>query len=244
MAVETAQYPNSLDASLPVGSDSLVETDDHIRLIKAVIKATFPNLTGPVTATQAGINNAMPVGCIVDWYGALNAIPAGFALCNGQTVLRSDGTGNITTPNLYDRVTVGAGSSYAVGAVGGSVVYTNNTTSNGGHSHGASTDVNGSHAHGGFVNGTFLNSSQIPSHSHTIYATDGGSGYAGVVLGNSGGSLYATAAAGLSSSHDHSINADGSHSHGVTVNAVADHYHSVSIDVRQPYMALAKIMRI
>ena len=43
------------------------------------------------------------------WSGAVNAIPTGFVLCNGQN----------STPNLIDKFVVGAGSVYSVGATGG-----------------------------------------------------------------------------------------------------------------------------
>ena len=52
----------------------------------------------------------VPSGVIVMWSGATNAIPSGWVLCNG-----SNGT-----PNLQDRFLVGAGSTYSVGASGGS----------------------------------------------------------------------------------------------------------------------------
>lgn len=56
MPLETASYINQLDAANPLGSDPIASGDDHIRLIKAAIKATFPNIAGPVTVTQADLN--------------------------------------------------------------------------------------------------------------------------------------------------------------------------------------------
>lgn len=56
----------------------------------------------------------VPAGVIVMWSGAISAIPAGWALCNG-----SNGT-----PDLRNRFIVGAGSSYSVGATGGSEMVT------------------------------------------------------------------------------------------------------------------------
>ena len=52
----------------------------------------------------------VPVGGIIMWSGATNNIPTGWALCDGQN----------GTPNLQDRFIVGAGSTYAVDATGGS----------------------------------------------------------------------------------------------------------------------------
>ena len=52
----------------------------------------------------------VPVGGIIMWSGATNAIPSGWALCDGQN----------GTPNLQDKFIVGAGNTYAVDATGGS----------------------------------------------------------------------------------------------------------------------------
>jgi len=56
MALETGTYVNSLNASNPASTDGLAQADDHIRLLKATIKATLPNVTGAVTATQLELN--------------------------------------------------------------------------------------------------------------------------------------------------------------------------------------------
>lgn len=62
-------------------------------------------------ATTAFVQGAgLPTGIIVLWSGSSAAIPAGWNLCNG-----SNGT-----PDLRNRFIVGAGSTYAVGATGGS----------------------------------------------------------------------------------------------------------------------------
>lgn len=53
-------------------------------------------------------------GVIVMWSGAANAIPTGWALCDGTN----------GTPDLRNRFIVGAGSSYSVGATGGSIEVT------------------------------------------------------------------------------------------------------------------------
>ena len=54
--------------------------------------------------------DGIPSGFIGMWSGAVNAIPAGWLLCNGQN----------GTPDLRDRFIVGAVSGYSVGATGGS----------------------------------------------------------------------------------------------------------------------------
>jgi hypothetical protein len=56
------------------------------------------------------VSAAFPTGGIILWSGSIAAIPSGWALCNG-----SNGT-----PDLRNRFVVGAGSTYAVDATGGS----------------------------------------------------------------------------------------------------------------------------
>lgn len=55
------QYIDDLNATYPYETDSLGQVDDHLRNIKDVLKSTFPNIDGPVTATQADLNEAMVV---------------------------------------------------------------------------------------------------------------------------------------------------------------------------------------
>lgn len=57
MTVETATYIDGLNASNPGSSDLKAEGDDHLRLLKSTIKATFPNIAGAVTPTHTVINN-------------------------------------------------------------------------------------------------------------------------------------------------------------------------------------------
>lgn len=70
---------------------------------------TYDNLYGIVSATPPAAT-PIPAGGIFLWSGSIGSIPAGYVLCNG-----SNGT-----PDLRDRFVVGAGSTYAVNATGGS----------------------------------------------------------------------------------------------------------------------------
>ena len=56
MALESTTYINGLVATNPTGTDARSQGDDHIRMVKSSVKATFPNLTGAVTATHTELN--------------------------------------------------------------------------------------------------------------------------------------------------------------------------------------------
>lgn len=83
------------------------------------------------------INRLQPIGTIVMWSGAINQLPSGWALCDGQN----------GTPDLRNRFIVGAGGEYALNDEGGneavqlstsnlpSFTASGQTTNNGGHHH-------------------------------------------------------------------------------------------------------------
>ena len=83
---------------------------------------------------QTALAGGFPSGGIVLWSGSIAAIPSGWALCNG-----SNGT-----PDLRNRFVVGAGSSYAVDATGGSAdaIAVSHT-----HTFSATTGSAGAHQH-------------------------------------------------------------------------------------------------
>ena len=60
--------------------------------------------------TQLDTIQVIPTGLISLWSGAANAIPTGYVICDGTN----------STPDLRNRFLIGAGSTYAVGATGGS----------------------------------------------------------------------------------------------------------------------------
>ena len=128
------------------GTEIDVEYTAIATAIASKADTNSPTFTGtPLAPTAAaGTNNtqiattafvaafsAVPAGVIVMWSGSIASIPSGWALCNG-----SNGT-----PDLRDRFVVGAGSSYAVAATGGSkdaiaVSHTHTATvSDPGHAH-------------------------------------------------------------------------------------------------------------
>jgi len=66
--------------------------------------------TTQIATTAFALANGIPSGAIVLWSGSIASIPSGWLLCNGSS----------GTPDLRDRFVVGAGSTYAVAATGGS----------------------------------------------------------------------------------------------------------------------------
>lgn len=82
-----------------------------------------------LTSVPYALNSAIPKGAIIMWSGAIDQIPAGWALCNGQN----------GTPDLRDRFVVGAGNTYSSGSKGG------NASINLSHNHSISLDGNHQH---------------------------------------------------------------------------------------------------
>jgi microcystin-dependent protein len=220
MALESATHIADLNAANPLSTDTVSQADDHLRLIKQVLKTTFPNLNAPVTSTPAQLNNPVPLGVIVMWSGAVNAVPAGWALCNGTN----------GTPDLRDRFVVGAGSTYAVGAIGGANTVTLTSGQMPSHTHSVTgaTGSAGEHTH------TITD----PGHAHG-YVTDtsgasGSTGTGATVLSNA---TTDTATTGIT------VNLAGAHTHtfsGTTTVTGGGQAH----ENRPPYLALAYIMKV
>lgn len=116
--------------------------------VKTVAGGTGVTVSGPsgdVTINNSGVLSVngvtgaiitgayFPSGGIVMWSGSIATIPSGWFLCNGLN----------GTPNLQDRFIVGAGSSYAVAALGGTVdavvVAHSHTLNDSGHAHAYNT---------------------------------------------------------------------------------------------------------
>ena len=56
MGLESATYISDLVSTNPAAGDAKSQGDDHIRLLKSTVKATFPNVSGAVTATHTELN--------------------------------------------------------------------------------------------------------------------------------------------------------------------------------------------
>ena len=226
MALESATYIDGLVSTNPAATDTQKQGDDHIRLVKSAVKATFPNVTGAVTASHTDLNTGLvPSGFIGMWSGAVGSIPSGWKLCDGTN----------STPDLRDRFIIGSGTdsggTHNIGETGGANSLTLSEANLPSHSHSfsGSTDSSGSHTH----------SITDPGHSHGL-GTDNNFDYtpgnrSGV---NGGGSSTSTnsATTGIS------IGSAGAHTHTVS-GTVGDTGSDTAIDNRPAYYALAFIMK-
>ena len=61
MGLEAATYISDLVSTNPTANDYVREGDDHLRLIKATLLATFANITGAVTASHTELNYSVGV---------------------------------------------------------------------------------------------------------------------------------------------------------------------------------------
>lgn len=57
MPIETAQFIDTLQPDWPLGTDPESGGDDHLRMIKQVLKNQFPNLNAAITGEPTQINN-------------------------------------------------------------------------------------------------------------------------------------------------------------------------------------------
>lgn len=182
--------------------------------------------TTALAALETYVNARLPSGFIGMWSGSIATIPTGWLLCNGTN----------STPDLRNRFIVGAGSTYAVAATGGTadtVVVS--------HNHGGATASDGSHSH--TFSGDTGGQSVDHSHSMGYYMDDdnGNNGYLGIVDGdNAQSSNYQTG--GTSNNHVHGFSGTTStisaHSHGISTVGVSGTNQNLP-----PYYALAYIMK-
>jgi len=191
-----------------ITGNAATATDLSINATNKLLYQSSNNDTGTLAAGTSGqllqsngssapswvdAGGTVPIGGIIVWSGAQNAIPSGWALCNGSS----------STPDLRNRFVVGAGSTYSVGNTGGSanaitVSHTHSTASGGSHGHGVS-DPGHTHSYNR-RNNTSVHSfgdSNQNRPSTSFSSSTSGSGTTGITI-TSGGS------------HSHSVNSTGS----------------------------------
>jgi len=141
MALESAIYIDGLVATNPVSTDPLSSADDHMRLIKATIKATFPNITGAVTVTQADLNAV-----------TTPAFPSGTRMLFQQTAAPTGWTKDTSHNDKALRIvsgTVGSGGTNGLSTLDATAVGTINSSISGN------------------TESKVLSIAQLPAHTHT-----------------------------------------------------------------------------
>jgi hypothetical protein len=117
------------------GSMALSASPTFTGVPAAPTAAAGTNTTQIATTAFVLANVGLPSGAIVLWSGSIGSIPSGWLICDGTN----------STPDLRNRFVVGAGSTYAVAATGGSadaIVVTHTHTasvSDPGHNHSPSS---------------------------------------------------------------------------------------------------------
>ena len=150
---------------------------------------TAPTATAGTNTTQiattafvtSALSGGFPSGGIVMWSGSIATIPSGWFLCNGAN----------GTPDLRNRFIVGAGSTYAVAATGGSanavlVSHTHTATvTDAGHLHAMAYSIRT-----GYVANTFNATYNAVQSTGTGVSTN--SATTGITVGNSTEGVSAT----------------------------------------------------
>ena len=105
--------PIVLDASGRTPNEIWMQTGYSYKFViqtsATVTLQTLDNLY-PILQNAPASAPTLPTGAIILWSGSIGSIPSGYVLCDGAN----------STPDLRDRFVVGAGSTYAVAATGGS----------------------------------------------------------------------------------------------------------------------------
>ncbi len=119
MGIETAATINQLNPAWPLDTDLINEGDNHIRMLKTMLKSQFPGintngfnaiilayetelnylstLTSNVQTQLDNLNTKnVPIGTIIMWSGTFVTIPANYQLADG-----SNGTPNLSANFIF-----------------------------------------------------------------------------------------------------------------------------------------------
>ena len=163
-------------------------------------------------------HDLLPQGAIIMWSG--NTAPDGWALCDGGSHPKEDGSGNVTVPNLKGRFIVGYDPSNAdyntIGNLGGSKIMS--------HTHGVNppnrtTTVDGAHTHTGTTGASDSNREK----THTCCSRDN--------------------MAKSNHKHPFTTDSDGNHTHNLDIPNFTSAAAS-NTENRPPYYALAFIYKL
>ena len=181
----------------------------------------------------------VPRGGVILWHGSSDAIPKGWAICDGTQ----------GTPDMRDRFVVGAGGKYALDGMGGAASATPDVSTGtaktgirladaapGGSAGNSGTGIGiqnaalniwtGAAGTGIGIQGTTLDGNTLPSHHHMVceYAGTSGENQNHIEGKTNGPSGTFTSNAGNSWGHAHGVS-DPGHAHAV---GSSEHAHGVS----------------
>lgn len=179
-----------------------------------------PTVGGSPILTESSFDpqSVFTAGMIVMFYGDVNDIPAGWALCDG----------NNGRPDLRNRFIVGVGSDYVIGDTGGDDLLTGLVTSSGGAA-GATTEEH------------VLTVAEIPAHSHTFSTRGSNASSEGSAQRDFPRDYNESDASIVESVETESIGGGLGHTHGIDI---AAHTHDIADqDNRPPYYALYFIIK-
>tara|TARA_B100000902_G_scaffold295293_1_gene282103 strand:+ start:1239 stop:2816 length:1578 start_codon:yes stop_codon:yes gene_type:complete len=175
---------------------NFTNTQSGIQRIQTDSTLKYNPYTNTLKVTNLEISGSgggvVPVGGIIIWSGAQNAIPTGWALCDGSS----------GRPDLRNRFVIGAGSSYSVGSTGGfsdaiNISHTHTTNSTGSHAHGVSDP---GHLHSYLRTTNFASGGGDASNRRAPFqetSTNTAGNYTGISISSGG-------------SHSHNVNSSGS----------------------------------
>lgn len=101
---------NALQVAVNTKANTISPTFTGTPLAPTATAATNTTQLATTEFVTTAVTASFPSGGIIIWSGSSASIPTGWYLCNGSN----------STPDLRDRFVVGAGSTYAVNATGGS----------------------------------------------------------------------------------------------------------------------------
>jgi microcystin-dependent protein len=238
----------TISSSTVSGGGAVVGTTATQTLTNKTIslEAADNTITGRLASTNGGI----PAGVISQYAGA--TAPAGYLLCQGQSVSTTEFAGlfdaigysyggsgaSFNVPNLENRVPVGKGTGTfaSLNATGGAETVTlttdqipSHTHTQNAHNHGASSGDAGSHSHTASSGNSSPGTNQTNGHSHSLTAVP-----ARTTIPRGDGSTNTfipldqrVITSDFQAAHSHTVN---SHSHTVTVDANGSHSHSVTVN--------------
>lgn len=115
MTVETASYISQLDNTLPLAGDKKSEGDNHLRLVKTVLKTQFPNFgTAAMNATTAELNYVVGVTSSIQTQINAKATKAGDTYTGGHDFTGATPTVPTATPG--DSSSKAASTAFVAGA--------------------------------------------------------------------------------------------------------------------------------